>query len=149
EAVGQDLQKKLTDLHAQAKGLAKVDPGTQVEVARVETELWGQQQLTRKFREAANTASAKLIYLLGLHPGAELVVLDKQIVGFDLVDVDLPATVLVQHALAHGPGIREVEGLLNLLENTRQQLGGPGRFLPAFEVTMLEGGFAAGPGDRA
>src|SRR5262249_37045246 len=50
-------------------------------------------------------------------------------------------------ALASGPGIRELEGLLGLVQSSLDRAKGPGMLLPIVELCLAEGGFGAGPGD--
>ncbi len=51
--------------------------------------------------------------------------------------------------MSFGPGVRELEGMLNLLTTSMAKAQGPSRLLPVFEVRMAEGAFGAGPGDDA
>jgi len=146
EAVARDLQKEMQKLFLEAQKLAKVDPGLQVEVTRVQTEMRGQEQTIRKLQEGAAGAAAKLIYLLGLDPASELVPIDRQLVPFNLVDDTVHVNVLVERALTNGPGIREMQGLLALIDEVREKSQGPGRFLPVFQMNLAEGAFGAGPG---
>src|SRR5205814_101700 len=99
-------------------------------------------------REGATSAAAKLVYLLGLDPCSELVLLDRQLAVLHLVDASGPVCDLVAQALANGPGIRELEGLLALIHESSEKAQGLGKFLPVFEVKMAEGGFGTGPGDQ-
>src|SRR5439155_456479 len=61
-------------------------------------------------------------------------------------DVSPPACDLVAQALTNGPGIKEMEGLLALVQSSIERAKGPSRLLPVFEVRMAEGAFGAGPG---
>lgn len=149
EAIGRDLEKDLADLLGLAQTLAKIDPGLRVEVTRIDTEIQAQKLFSRKLREGAAAAAAKLVFLLGLDPESELVPVDRGLVPFTLVDLSRPAGRLVEDALSQGPGVRELEGLLNLIEDARAKSHGPGRFLPSLEVTMAEGAFGAGPGSQS
>jgi outer membrane protein TolC len=146
-AVAVTLQGYLQELLGRAKKLADIDPGAEVEVERIDTELAAQQQVIRKLREAATAAAAKLVYLLGLDPCSEFVLLDRQLAPFYLVDATAPACDLVTQALATGPGIRELEGLLALIQESSERAKGLVQYLPVFEVKMAEGAFGAGPGD--
>jgi outer membrane protein TolC len=146
-AVAVTLQGYLDELLERAKKLAAIDPGAEVEVERVATQIAWQRQIIRKLRESATAAAAKLVYLLGLDPCSELVLLDRQLAPFSLVDASAPACDLVAQALAGGPGIREMEGLLALIHDSSERAKGPGKYLPVFELKMAEGAFGAGPGD--
>jgi outer membrane protein TolC len=77
-----------------------------------------------------------------------LVPIDNRLVAFELVDGKLSASDLIAQALANGPGIREMEGLLSLIHESNERAKGPGKYLPVFESRMIEGGFGTGPGDR-
>jgi outer membrane protein TolC len=143
--VSQETEVHLKGLLEQAKALAKIDPGTSVEVSRIETELMAQSVLSVKLREASKGSAAKLAYLLGLDPCCEFVVADKKLVPISLVDVAQPTQVLVEHALTRGPGVRELEGLLHTVEAARSTNDGWSHWMPSIEVNMVEGGFGASP----
>lgn len=147
--VSLESEKKLASLATLAQTLAKVDPGSRVELVRVNSEIHGQKMLTRKLREGAQKAVAKLAYLLGLDPDADFIIVDRQLVAFELADPNQPSQALVNQALAKGPGVRELDGLLNLIEDARAKSNGPGRFMPSFEAVMAEGAFGAGPGSQS
>ncbi len=153
EAIGKQMEKNLTKLLSEAQKKFDIDKAlkgaAKAELERVRAELFGQQQLNRKLREGGNTAAARLIYLLGLDPASEVVPVDRQLVMFDLIDMRLPPQVLVEAALTSGPGIRELEGLVGLIESARAKSEGPGRLLPTLEVWVGEGAFGAGPGSRS
>ena len=144
-AVSADTEGRIADLLKTATGLARVDPGLQVEVTRVEAELAAQRALTRKLRGGMRSASAKLTYLLGLDPGCDLVIADRQFVPLTLVDPSQPEPALVEQALARGPGVRELAGLLQAIEAGRAEAESK-KWLPAVQVNMIEGAFGAGPG---
>ncbi len=148
EAVARNLEKHLQDLLEYTGRVAKVEPGLEIELVRIRAELNGRRYNSAKLREQAAAASAKLVYLLGLDPAIELLPVDSTIVPIDLVDANVPVNDLIDQSLANGPGIREMEGILNLIQESLDKASGPGRFLPTFEVCMAEGAFGAGPGDR-
>src|SRR5439155_19910734 len=148
EMVACNLEKHVTDLLQETERLAKVEKGVQVELARVRAELNARQASVVKVREQASAASAKLVYLLGLDPAIEAVPVDANLFAVDLVDANQPTSELVAQALANGPGIREMEGLLGLIQESIDRASGASRFLPMFEMRMAEGGFGAGPSDR-
>jgi outer membrane protein TolC len=66
----------------------------------------------------------------------------------DLVDPNVPVHDRVAQALQNGPGVQELEGLLALIQRSTEQAKGPGKYLPVFEMRMIEGGFGTGPGDQ-
>ncbi len=148
EAITLDMVQKFEDLSKRAKNAASVEKLAKVEVYRIESELDGQRQAIAKLRAQAAGATAKLAYLLGLDPCTELVPVDTRLIAFDLVDVTPPTDELVNQALTHGPGVREIEGLLNLIQKSMERAKGLGQLLPTVEMHMAEGGFGAGPGDR-
>jgi outer membrane protein TolC len=148
EAVSRESESRIMSLLDEARKLAQIEEGVRVEVSRVETELSAQKVLTRKLSEGARSAAAKLAYLLGLDPACDLLTVERQIVPISLVDATQPAQALVEQALAQGPGVRELEGLLQVIEDARAQGQGPQRFWPAVDLNMVEGAFGAGPGSR-
>jgi outer membrane protein TolC len=148
EAIGLEAEAKLNRLLGQARSLEKIDAAVRIEVARAEAELGAQQMLTRRLRQAASAAAAKLLYLLGLDPTSELVLLEKQLVAFRLVDAHQPIEVLVETALRSGPGMQELQAILGVLEEMRAKGNSAVHWLPALEVRMAEGAFAAGPGSQ-
>jgi outer membrane protein TolC len=149
EVVSMEGEKKLADLVVLAQTLAKIDPGLRVEVVRINSEMQGQKLLTRKLSEGAANAAAKLVYLLGLGPASELVPVDHRLVAFELVNLSQSPEALASQALAKGPGVRELAGLLALIEEARAKSSGPGRFIPTLELSMAEGAFGAGPGSQS
>jgi len=74
-------------------------------------------------------------------------VITDRLVALDLVDLRVPPDTLVGMALSNGPGIRELQGLLLLIEDARAKASGPARLLPILELRVAEGVFGAGPGD--
>jgi outer membrane protein TolC len=140
--------KEIEDLLKRAKELAAVEKAAEIEVVRLRAELLGRQQTIRKLREQARAASAKLVYLLGLNPCVELVPIDGRLVRLQLVDATPPTSTLVDTALTNGPGVREMEGLLAVIQDAINRSQGAGQYLPTVEVRMAEGAFGAGPGDR-
>lgn len=148
EAIAREQERDLENLLERAKKLADTEPGARVEVARIQAELSGRRQTILKLHEQAFAASAKLVYLLGLDPCIELMPVDPSLVPISLVDASPPACDLVALALAAGPGIREMEGLLALVHDSIERAQGPGRLLPVFETRMAEGAFGAGPNDN-
>jgi outer membrane protein TolC len=149
EAVALELQDKMRGLLALTQKLEKTFPQLRVEVERIKSEVDGQQQVRRKLREGTRAAAAKLIYLLGLDPAAELVPVDRQMATFNLVDDNRPSEQLVERALTGGPGIKEMEGLLALIENANAKAGGLGRFMPIIQMNVADGVFGAGPGSSS
>jgi outer membrane protein TolC len=149
EAIVLGLGKELQDLLGRAEKLARFVPAVEVEVDRIRDQLTDQEQKIRQLREGARKAAAKLLYLLGLDPAADLVVVERHMVAFQLVDPGTPVEQLVQQAIAAGPGVRELEGLLNLIHQSAEKSQGLGKYLPVFDVRAGEGIFGAGPGSNS
>ncbi|MBI2807826.1 MAG: TolC family protein [Planctomycetes bacterium] len=145
-AVSIETEVRLRDLLEQSKRLAKIDSGLMVEVSRIEAELMAQSVLTTKLREASKSAAAKLAYLLGLDPCCDFMVADKQLLPISIIDAKQPAPKLVAQAMSRGPGVRELDGLLQAVEAARQTNYGLSHWMPSVEVNLLEGGFGAAPG---
>lgn len=147
-ALARSLEGELVSLRERAEKLAQLERGARVEVVRIESELSGQAQLIRKLESQAKSAAAKLAYLLGLDPCTELVPADPGLIAFPLANADAPTCELVGQALATGPGIKEIESVLCLIQQGVADAGGPSRFLPVFTAQALEGGFWAGRNDQ-
>lgn len=148
EAISVDLEAKIKKVRDQAQKIAETEPGKKAEVAFIDAALTAQRAYTREIQEGARVATARLLYLLGLDPCAELQVMDSQMVAIRLVDDQAPVETLVAQALATGPGIRELEGMLSLLNDSIARSQGPGRLMPVVEVRLAEGAFGAGPGSK-
>jgi outer membrane protein TolC len=140
-----ETEAQLRDLLKQAEALAKVEPGSRVEVSRIETELMAQAVLTVKLREAGKASSGKVAYLLGLDPRSELVAADPRLVPITLVDAKQPVETMVELAWNQGPGVRELEGLLRAVEAARNTNYGWSHWLPSIELSVSEGAFGASP----
>ncbi|MFL5341935.1 MAG: TolC family protein [Gemmataceae bacterium] len=153
-AVSRDFDKRLTDLRAKVKKLADVmttesgrpPADIQVELAQVEGELTTQQLTQQKLQAAGDAASAKLAYLLGVDPAVRLLPVDKQIAAFHVVEAGTPTEALVSQALTNGPGIKELEGILYVIQEGIAKASGAARLLPELNLQMGEGIFGAGPG---
>jgi outer membrane protein TolC len=147
EAIAREIEGKLEGLLDHARRVTAVQRASEVDVSRIRAELEAQQQTISRVRSQALAAAAKLIYLLGLDPAAELLPLDSQILAFELVDATPPVEYLMKKAQSSGPGVREMEGLLGVIQEGIEQGNGLGKYLPIFEMRMGEGAFGAGPGD--
>jgi outer membrane protein TolC len=143
-ALARSLERDLIALRERAEKLAALERGARVEVVRIEGELSGQAQLIHKLEGQARSASAKLAYLLGLDPCTELVPADSALIAFPLANADLPCCDLVAQALACGPGMKELEAILCIVQKGMAEAAGPARFLPTVTAQALEGGFWAG-----
>ncbi len=149
EALAVQLEKELLNLLDKTEKLAKINKGFQVEEARIQTAVHGHRQRMRQMRGNAKTAAAQLAYLLSLDPSAELVPIDRRLIPFTLVSDTVPLPALVEEALISGPGVREMEGLLNLIDEAQRKSRGLGQLMPVLQMNVAEGGFGAGPGASA
>jgi outer membrane protein TolC len=149
EVVTRKAQENLEALLKQAEALAATEQGARVEVDRITGELAAQKLLLRRMHENVVAASARLAQLLGLDPLAQLIALDRRLVPFRLVDARRPAADLVAQAQTQGPGVREMEGLLALINDSLAKAQGPGRFMPILEIKAGEGIFGTGPGSSS
>ncbi|GIW80467.1 MAG: hypothetical protein KatS3mg105_2274 [Gemmatales bacterium] len=148
EAVAREIEAVLTWLLDNAKKTAAVDKAAYVEVARIEAQLHAQRQVLHKVRQQAAAASTKLAYLLGIDPCTEVIPVDRRLVPIDLVDATPPVSQLVAVALTSGPGVQELNGLLNLIHESQEKAKGASQWLPVLGIRMAEGGFGAGAGDQ-
>jgi len=130
----------------QARGLTKSEPGLQFLVEGFESEVIGMRQTIAKLHRQGAGAATRLAYLLGIGPGVELVPVDSKLIPIELVPSNIPTEQLVSQAMTNGPGVRELEQLLDVITAAREKAKGPGRFLPSLEVHAVEGAFGAGPG---
>jgi outer membrane protein TolC len=146
-ALAQDTGKQLADLQLRTEKLAKIDSGMHIEVVRVEAELGGQKVAIRKLTEGMRRAEARLLYLLQIDPECELLFLDTNLTPFQLVDTATPPGVLVDQALKNGPGVQEMAALLDKLYECQRKAAYE-NLLPTVEMTVGEGLFGAGPGNR-
>jgi outer membrane protein TolC len=148
EAIAASLKKDLESLLERTQKLASTEPGARIEVSRVQAQLQATERMVHEMREQAARVAFKLAYLLGLDAGStQLIPVDDELIAFDLVDVSPPASELVSRALTTGPGVREMEGLLALINQSMEKSKGCGRFIPIFETRVDEGAFGTGPGD--
>ncbi len=145
-AIARALDADLHNLLDRAQRLANLEKGARIEVVQIEAAISAQQQTARQLEAQAHAASAKLAYLLGLDACTELVPVDTQLAALTLADADVPVCDLVARALSCGPGVRELEAILGLIQQGMSQAAGPQRFLPVVTAQALEGGFGAGPG---
>jgi outer membrane protein TolC len=144
-AIARSLNGDLISLQTRAQKLANLERGARVEVVRIDGEISGQAQLTRKLEGQARAASAKLAYLLGLDPCTEIVPADEKLVALSLADLDVSCCELVTKATTCGPGVKEMEAILCLIHQGMQDAAGAQRFLPVVTAQALEGSFGAGP----
>jgi outer membrane protein TolC len=117
----------------------------QSEGLRAETE--SHRYSVQKLHQQGDAAAVKLAYLLGLNPCDSLMPIDDRLQPVMLVDASPPACDLVAQAMSNGPGIRELEGLLRVVQDGLDRSKGCMVWMPTLEMRMAEGAFGAGPGD--
>jgi outer membrane protein TolC len=127
EAIAREQTQYIDKLLEDAKTLASKEAPARIEVFRLEADLAGRRESLAKQRSQAAAAAAKLIYLLGLDPAAELQPLDRRLTPVELVNADRPVSELLAQALAQGPGVREMEELLAFVQQNADRACGAGR----------------------
>jgi outer membrane protein TolC len=145
-SISQELQRALESLHAEAKKaheILKTAP-IELEEQRIQQEITTQIQNQRKLQGKIDAASARLAYLLGLDMNTSLLPVDTQMVAFHIVDISPPLEALVAQSLANGPGIRDLEGILGVIQTGLGQSHGISRFAPQVDMQVGEGLFGAG-----
>jgi outer membrane protein TolC len=146
EAIARELEQYEQKVLDRAKQLAKTEAGRAGMVEGVQAVLNSRQRALAKLKQQRSAASAKLVYLLGLPPETVLVPMDKVLAPIELVDVTPPVHDLVAQALANGPAVRELEGMLAVIQTGIDKSYGLHNLLPSLKVCALEGLFGAGPG---
>jgi outer membrane protein TolC len=147
ETVGREIDKYADDLLKRAEKL-NTDGSLKFVVEGLKAEAAGRAQALRKLHQQGDAAAMKLAYLLGLPPDAQLVPTDRTFAPIDLVDAGPPEEVLIRQAVTTGPGVRELEGLLDTIHGGMAELEGPKKFMPTLRLSAIEGAFGAGPGSR-
>jgi outer membrane protein TolC len=147
ETVGREIDQYAADLLKRAEKL-NTDGSLKFVVEGLKAEAAGRAQVLRKLHQQGDAAAMKLTYLLGLPHDAQLVPTDRTFAPIDLVDASPPEEALIQQAVTTGPGVREMEGLLDTIEGGMAELEGPKKFMPTLRLSAVEGAFGAGPGSR-
>lgn len=142
-AVGEELGQYEDELLTRAEKLNS-DGSLKFLVEGLKAGTAGRRQALAKLRQQGDAASMKLAYLLGLPYTTRLLPLDKSLSPIDLIDVSPPVEVLIDRAVQNGPGVREMEGLLETIHGGMAELEGPKRFLPSIQLAADEGAFGAG-----
>lgn len=143
EQVSQHIEARLRELLELGQKRRDYLTGGQLET--IEAEILNQQQVGRKLRQLGCASAARLTYLLGLPPGAELMPVESQLLPFDLVDASKPCDYFVQQALTNGPGVRELQGMIAVMHQSMDRSTWFSR-IPVIETRIGEGLFGAGPG---
>jgi hypothetical protein len=89
----------------------------------LESQIAGRRASVALLHQQGDAAAEKLAYLLNLPPGSTVVPQDATLEPMELVDVSVPADVLVTQAISDGPGIRELEGLSATIEEAIGRVG--------------------------
>jgi outer membrane protein TolC len=147
EAEFKRIEAKENEVVKRAEALFKSDASNEVLAEAARAQATGRKQAISQTHAQGDAAAAKLAYLLGLGPDVELIPVETALKPITLVDDKQPTDALVAQALQAGPGIRELEQMVAVIQDGIDRASGCGRFLPVFEVRALEGAFLAGPGD--
>jgi outer membrane protein TolC len=145
ETVGREIGEYSADLLKRAEKL-NTDGSLKFLVEGLKAEEAGRRQVLTKLHQQGDAAGKKLAYLLALPYDAQLVPVDRSFSPIDLVDATPTVEALLHRALSEGPGIREMQGLLDTINGGIAEMEGPKKFMPSFHVTAVEGVFMAGPG---
>jgi outer membrane protein TolC len=147
EAIAVQLEKNEAELLKSARDLAEKEPPSRVQAEGIEAETFGHRQAIAKVHQQGDAAALKLAQLLGLDPNVKLMPVDDRLAPFAIADATSPVEDLVSRALDSGPGVRELQGLLGVVQSAVDKAKGPTMLLPVFELRVAEGAFGAGPGD--
>jgi outer membrane protein TolC len=147
EAIALQLEKHEKALLDRVQDLAKDEPPARIHAAAIEADSLGHHQAIVKLRRQGDAAAVKLANLLGLDPSMKLMPVDDRLAPFALADTNAPAEDLVNRALSNGPGVRDLENLLALVQSSLDKAKGPSMLLPIFELCANEGVFGAAAGD--
>ncbi|MFO0929880.1 MAG: TolC family protein [Gemmataceae bacterium] len=146
EALAREIERYDRRSLERAERLAKNEPAAEVIVQAIRASMSNRQGTIARLQQQGNAAAAKLVYLLGLSPDTCLKPVDPLLAPIELVDAALPACDLVTLALTNGPGVRELEGILAVIQEGLNRSYGPHNLLPTVQVNVFEGLFGAGPG---
>lgn len=146
EALARELDKYDQKLLDRAERTARENPGATLLVQSIRASVANRQGMIAKLRQQGNAASAKLVYLLGLPPETCLNPVEAVFTPIELVDVTPPPCDLLTIALTNGPGVRELEGILAVIQQGLDKSYGLHNLLPSVQVNVYEGLFGAGPG---
>ncbi|MBI1918266.1 MAG: TolC family protein [Planctomycetes bacterium] len=145
EAILRRTQEYQGEVLKWAEALAKADNAAKVQVETIRAAASGREQVLAQLRQQGDAAAVKLAYQLGLPPDVQLVPIDTALRPIVLADAGQPTEALVTQALQAGPGVRELERMVEVIQNGVDRAG-QGRFIPTVELRTLEGPFLAGPG---
>ena len=149
EAIASELLNFSLPMLKRAQDLKKTDPSASVIYESVQVEVMARRQELSKLRQQGDGAAAKLGYLLGLPPCVKLMPVEAGPAPIDVVDVAPCTEDLVGMAMANGPGMKEIQGLLAVIQAGMAELEGPINFLPALQMRRLRGPLLGRAGLRA
>jgi outer membrane protein TolC len=145
-ALAEEIEKSERKLMDRAEKMAKSDAAATAFAESMRAAMAGRQQTIAKLRQQGNAAMAKLVQLLGLPPHTVLVPQDLAVVPFELVDLSPATEALVERAMQAGPGVRELSGLLAVIQTGLDKSYGLHNLLPTMQLCLFEGALGAGPG---
>lgn len=145
ETVGDEIGKYQDELLNRAEKL-NTDGSMKFLVEALKTEIAGRKQAMAKLHQQGDAASMKLSYLLGLPHTTQLVPTDHSFAPIDLVDASPPVEELIHEAVTNGPGVREMQGLLETIQGGMAEMEGPKKFMPTVGVCVVEGDYGGDPG---
>jgi outer membrane protein TolC len=146
EAIVRQLQRDEDEIIQRVEKQAETEKALRAGVEQLRSQRAGRQLVIARLRQQGDAASAKLVYLLGLPPETCLEPIDPLLGPIELVDVTPSTEELVKLAQSNGPGVRELEGILRVIEMGLAQSQGLHNYLPCVQFNLFEGPFAAGPG---
>ena len=146
ERIARDIETYEQKLLDRAEKIAKTERGASGFVASVKATIDGRHQLLSQLRQQGKAASAKLVYLLGLPPQTVLIPVDPVLGPIELVDTSPGPDRLIAQALAQGPCIQELQGILGIIQLGLEKANSIHNLLPALQLSAYEGAFGAGPG---
>lgn len=146
EAIGRRLEAMERDVLTYAEKTAKNEKSFQWLVETVRTAVRGREHAIIAAKQQGDAAAARLGYLLGMAPDVLLVPAETTLLPVKMIDAGLPTEALVAQAMAVGPGVRELEEVLAVIQRGIDAASGCGRFMPVVELHMGESLFGAGPG---
>jgi outer membrane protein TolC len=144
EALIQRSEKYQNEVLERTEKLARELPAFKPQLEAIKAQAAVRRQALVQLCQQGDAAAAKLAYLLDLGPHVQLVPMDAALRPVELVDAAQPTAALVDQALRAGPGVRELEQMLNVIQSGMDRASGLGRLLPVFETRVLEGAYGAG-----
>jgi outer membrane protein TolC len=146
EVIAGELQKYEQKLLDRAEKYAQTQKGASGVVDANKATMHNRLHQIARLKQQGDAASAKLVYLLGLAPCTSLVPMDTVLAPIELVDTTPAVCDLVMQAMANGPGIRELEGLITMAHLAMEKTCDIHNCLPTIQFNLQEGPFGAGPG---